>query len=225
MLVTAFVVTGCSDAASPADPARLDMFDRNNVSFFEPAGYGESALEPEHYETVKDAAQHASAVVIAEVADVRQGETTIGETPNDIVSRVAIDIRIVEVIKGELEDDSPDTLTLQRLASGDSVEESIAYMKAHLPEGMSVWFLRNHSDYYEQMKGEPLQTTPEHAYRLLSSQGLFVQGQNSVANPLVGADQGMADQARGNYTKLSDLVDFVRSVDGWTGVVPGRRFE
>jgi hypothetical protein len=167
---------------------------------------------------VQDATRHASAVVIAEVTDVRPGSTAVGETADDVVNRIAIDIRPVEVIKGKLADDSPDTLTLERPASGD-VEEAVTYMKAHLPEGLSVWFLRNRTDYSEQMKGEPLKTSLARAYRLVSSQGLYVQGASGVANPLVGTDHGMADQAR-NYTKLSALVDDIRSVDGWTGLAP-----
>jgi hypothetical protein len=48
VLVAAFLVAGCSDAAPPTDPARLDAFDKKNLSFFAPAGYGESALEAEN---------------------------------------------------------------------------------------------------------------------------------------------------------------------------------
>jgi hypothetical protein len=222
MVAAAIGIVGCS-GSSHVDAARLDVYHGSDISFFKPVGFGESALEAEHYDTVREATQHASAVIIAAVIDVRPGSTT-DETPDDMVRRIAIDIHAVEVIKGELEDNTPSTVTLE-LVAGSSVDESIAYMKAHLPEGLSVWFLRHRSAYSEQMKGKSLETTPERAFRLISSQGLFVQGRNAVTNPLVATDHGMADQAEDAYPTMSHLVDDIRSVEGWTGRAPKRQAE
>jgi hypothetical protein len=208
---------GCS-GSSHVDAARLDAYHGPDISFFKQVGYGESALETEHYDTVREATQHASVVIIAEVIDVRPGSTT-QEIPDDMVRRIAIDIHPVEVIKGELEDNTPSTVTLE-LMVGSSVDESIAYLKAHLPEGLSVWFLRHRSAYSEQMKGKALETSPERAFRLISSQGLFVQGRKAVTNPLVATHHGMADQAEDAYPTMSQLVDDIPSVDGWTGRAP-----
>lgn len=183
LLVAMLVLGGCSGNSSVGS-SQLNSFDRSSVSFFEPVRYGASALEAEHYKTLTGATRAASAVVIAEVTDVWKGSVSIGETSKDKVRRIAIDIHPVATIKGSLTDDHQEKVTVERLAGGD-VEQSIEHMRATLPDGLSVWFLRNLADYTRRMKGRPPTAEEKRGptYRLVSSQGLFVQGKDRVIDP------------------------------------------
>lgn len=175
-LLAMVVLSGCSDS-SDVDPSQLNNYDRSSVSFFEPVQYGASALEAEHYQTLTAATQAASVVVVAEVTGVRKGSVSVGETSNDKVRRIAIDIHPVATIKGSLTDGHQEKVSLERLAGGDA-ERSIEHMRSTLPDGLSVWFLRNLDDYTRRMKGRaPTDEEKERpTYRLISSQGLYVQG-------------------------------------------------
>ncbi|MGH3500068.1 MAG: hypothetical protein ACRDQA_04060 [Nocardioidaceae bacterium] len=212
------VAAGCSEPP-PTDPQALNYYDPANRSFFKPVQYGASALEAEHYKTLKGAAQATSAIIIAEVIDVHPGSNTEDEA-GDVTRYIAIDIRPIEVIKGSLPDQYRDQITVERLAMRD-VGRMVSRMRSNSTDGLSVWFLRDKANYTRRMKRrEPTGKEKKlPAYRLICSQGLFAQGKNGVMNPLIGHDWGMADEGE-SYDQLSELVNYLHSVEGWTGKAP-----
>ncbi|MFC7216847.1 hypothetical protein ACFQLX_01470 [Streptomyces polyrhachis] len=194
------------------------------AEFYAPLAFGGSMREVEHYDSLADAADAADAVVIAEVAGVKETRLIEGDG-SDRLSMLGVVIRPVEVLRGSLPASDEEELTVEFIGGSADLDQTVAEMKAALPEGRSVWFLRAKAEEGKRHLDELKQagTTPSDQelaaiegdkpyYRVVSSQGLFVEEGANVVNP-VAAEDAEADPmiTEGEkYTELSELVAHVR---------------
>jgi hypothetical protein len=160
--------------APQAGPARgydADVVSRRAAAFYGALGTS-GASEAEHFPTLRAAASSATAVVVAEVTDVR-----VTRTLRDGVGFVGVTLRPVDVLNGELP--SGDPVVVEILAGTDPVTD----LRATLPDGFGVWLLRSKAPQGSAKPGAPAPADAGY-YRLVSSQGLFVQGASHVVNPV-----------------------------------------
>lgn len=231
VLVVVGAVAGIRLLGGHADIA--DTYRAGDIAFFGGERSGGGAVsEVEHYDSIESAAKAASAVIVAEVIDVRHTRTVYGEERSwDRFHMVGLVLRPVEVLRGDVPDEFAQELTVEFMHTvgppgtsdpGDVVQRQ----KASLPEGRSVWFLRSKAEEGERLKaylakqGKDL-TKQELAmmeaekpyYRLTSSHGLFVQGEHHVVNPVAFDDEATANTMLSDvesYRKLSELIAAIR---------------
>lgn len=165
-------------ATSPTTVPDLDRYDAAAAAFFAPFAATGGGSEAEHYASLRDAYRAASVVVVAEVAGVRVTRTLNAGTP-DAVTYVGVVLRPVEVLRGALRDPAAREVVVEFL--GDPASAA-----ATVPGGYGVWLLRNKGDLPPGVTPKPGAPPNDEAayYRLVSSQGLFVQGDGHVTNPV-----------------------------------------
>ncbi|GFH38026.1 hypothetical protein [Streptomyces pacificus] len=193
-------------------------------AFFEPLRFGTGMREAEQYDSLEAAAEAASAVVTAEVVDIRTTRVIKGEG-SDRLYMIGVVVRPVEILDGALGETSQQQLTVEFIGGGEDPTAAVEQMKASLPEGESVWFLRSKAEEGERHLGELKQAgrtpSPDEVkaiegdkpyYRVVSSQGLFVQEGQEVTNPIVSEDEtsdAMVVEGE-KYDKVTNLADHVR---------------
>lgn len=179
----------------------LDVYRPDDVAFFEQIEVGgPAAEEAERYESLSAGRAAADAVVVAEVVDVQRTRVIVGEVDTDRVPMFGVVVRPVELVAGKLPNAYADELTVEFMA-GDRPDQEVERLRADLPEGRSVWFLRLENDNPE---------AAEQYYRLISSQGFFVQGEENVVDAVSGVEpRGMAEEGE-SYGDLSSLVRLLR---------------
>lgn len=209
-----------TDQIGVADAEALNQYPPGDASFYDPLAWGQF-MEAEWFGSVEEAARSASVVVVAEVTDVYVATKTDGveDDPSDMYN-LGIDLRPIEVVKGELPPKYRERLTVDRPLAGTEtpVDQLVEEMRANLPAGPAVWMLRNETEFIKAMKGrEPTVSEARGPdYWLVSSQGLFIQGVQHVENPIVGYEEPMVHEGE-DYERLSKLVEYVRNVEGWHG--------
>lgn len=210
-----------------------DTYRAGDIAFFGGERSGGGAVsEVEHYDSIESAAKAASAVIVAEVIDVRHTRTVYGEERSwDRFHMVGLVLRPVEVLRGDVPDELAQELTVEFMHTVGPPDTSdprdvVERQKASLPEGRSVWFLRSKAEEGERLKaylakeGKEL-TEQEIAmmeaekpyYRLTSSHGLFVQGEHHVVNPVAFHQEATANTMLADgesYRKLSELIAAIR---------------
>lgn len=154
----------------------LDRHDPAAATFFGRFAAGPGGSEVEHYGSLREAYRAAGVVVVAEVTGVRVTRT-VGDGSPDALTYVGVVLRPVEVLRGAPR------------AAGDIVVEfpgDEATVRASLPRGYGVWLLRNKGDLPPGVTPKPGAPPRDEGayYRLVSSQGLFVQGATHVVNPV-----------------------------------------
>lgn len=213
LLTLTALLTGCSGPPDPDtyDAAAIDWFGQVN-------GRAGAASEAEAFTSLEEAATSADAVVIGPVVDVVTTRTVGG--PEDSVPLTGYVVEPTEVIKGSLPDRDQDKLTVEMLfGPGEAA-------KADIPAGQYVWLLRSKAKEHERAIAEmedagrtPLPSDEEVAAadapysRLISTQGLYVQGKDHVVNPI--SEGAMAPQPTRDaeqYATISDLVAYLKSV-------------
>jgi hypothetical protein len=157
--------------------ADLDRFSARDAAFFAPFRAASGASEAEQFGSLRETFLGAAAVVVARVVDVRATRTVPGDGA-ETVTYVGVVLRPVEVLRGEL-----------RTSRSDLVVEfagDVAAVRDSVPSGYGVWFLRNKGDIRPGVTPKPGAPVLDEAayYRLVSSQGLFVQGSLHVVNPV-----------------------------------------
>jgi hypothetical protein len=230
-LIAAGAVAATTAVALLAGPQLFDQDDtaagkgkQSALAFFEPLRFGTGMREVEQYDSLDAAAEAASAVVMAEVVDVRMTRVIEGEG-GDRLYMIGVIVRPVEILDGALGEASQQQLTVEFTGGGEDPAAAVEQMKSQLPERESVWFLRSKAEEGERLLEELKQAgrTPSADwvravkgdrpyYRVVSSQGLFVQDEQDVINPIVGED-GTSDTmvAEGEkYDEVSHLADHVR---------------
>ncbi|MDT0489225.1 hypothetical protein RM717_01735 [Streptomyces griseus] len=197
---------------------------RSASAFFEPVRFGTSMRETERYDSLKAAAEAASAVVTAEVVDVRTTRVIEGEE-SDRLYMIGVVIRPVEILNGALDEASRQQLTVEFIGGSEDPAAAVERMKSTLAEGESVWFLRSKAEegkhHLEELKQAGSTPSPDVVeaiegdrpyYRVVSSQGLFVQEGQEVVNPLVSEDEtsNVVVTEGEKYDKVANLADHVR---------------
>ncbi len=165
-------------ALTQPQPRDLDAFHPRNLRFYRSLGLGRVAAEVERYGSLQAAKSRASLVVVARVLDA--GYTrTIGGDAGDSIQLLGVVIEPVHVLAGSVPGQYAQAITVEFLSG----QTPAAFLRDDIPSGYGIWFLRRKGAGSEDIR--PQAESPESQYyRLVSSQGLFVQGQNSVVNPV-----------------------------------------
>jgi hypothetical protein len=198
---------------SPEATAGIDDYHPADVKFFRRNRIGAGAIEADLQGTIKEAVQDSTAVVIAEVAGPGPARSFTGEVPSDVVQMTGYHLRIVEMLAGKLPAEHAKELVVEFLGEGPIT---------NLPTGKAVWFLHRKGDPTRHLKSPPPVPAEErNFYRVISSQGLFLQGKESVIAPMseqhavqekgVPAHPDAAVEGEG-HKKLSELVTKIKSV-------------
>lgn len=198
--------------------ANLDQHRPADLAFYR-SFRQEGAISVKHFDTLEAGAKAATAVIVAEVTDVRHTRTLRGERADDTVQMIGVVLRPVEILAGELPTEHRARLTVEFLATSAEEADSISELRAGLPVGQAVWFLHRKGDSLAAPKpgAPPLPPGERQFYRTISPQGMFVQGEGHVECPLV---EQTSDGLRPNdmttqgetYATLSQLVVKVRGV-------------
>lgn len=203
---------------STVTAAALDTYRPGDVAFFDHIQVGGPAAEEvEFYESLSAGSVAASAVIAAEVVDVRETRVITGEIATDQVPMYGVALRPVEVLAGSLRGEYSEELTVEFVGDQANLAQKIDDMKATMPQGQSVWFLRYKGEGVNPVD-RPLSANEqetlegdEQYYRLTSSQGLFIQGKEHVIDPVAAADpESMAAEAE-SYDTMSQLVRSLRN--------------
>lgn len=197
-----------------------------DVAFFTRLQFGGDTREVEHYKTIESGARAASAVVVAEIVDAKHTRTITGEEPWDQLHMIGIVIRPVEVLRGNLPPEFSQQLIVEFMTSVDP-KESVADLRATLPEGKSVWFLRSKAEEVKRAEQATAQSGKELSpgdrarfevekafYRLTSSHGLFIQGPQHVINPVAhphDTNEGTMLSQGERFAQIGELVAAIRS--------------
>jgi hypothetical protein len=204
----------------PADIGTIDVHVKGDAEFYAPMSFkGGAALEVHHFETVKDGAKASTAVVVAQVVDVKKTHKV-----RDLYT-FGITIQVVEVLSGTLPGKDRSRLTVEFLAGSTDPADRIAQMNKNLPKGLAVWFLISNAEEGKQLRakqtsqGQPISKEQEALmaadapyYRLSSSQGLYLQGEDHVINPIAADNSsGMVAELE-TKAKLSELAEGVRAL-------------
>ncbi|MGH9023644.1 MAG: hypothetical protein ACRDV9_11185 [Acidimicrobiia bacterium] len=210
-------------ASEVRDAAGLDAFFVEDEAFFRNFSYV-GTLEAERYGELESAARQATTVVVATVSDIKPTRV-IGNPKEGIAEYVGVVLRPREVLVGTLPEHHRHELVVEFLGSRSSSED----LRRSLPQGQSVWFLRNKADFSTEEKVNPPATDESGFYRLISSQGLFIQGSDHVVNPVreregpeIGEtpenaerrshlDDPVSEKGE-SYRQLGELVTHLRSV-------------
>lgn len=216
---------GTGGDSQRASRARLDTYDSGDVAFFRHFQIGTGASEGYWYKTVAAAAKAADVVIVAEVTGMRKTES-LTEEGGHVFYMDGLDLRPVEVLHGTLPDQNKDKLTVDFAVGSVDPSREIAEMNTALPEGQSVWFLHSKSNSYEiekkdmakqgkKMSEKQAQMFIDHSkyHRVVSSQGLYVQGSDHVVDPMAAEGiPGAVPEAR-SYSRMSQFVEYVRSLN------------
>jgi hypothetical protein len=204
-----------TDSASVSQP---------RAGFFDPLRFGSGMREVEHYDSLNAASSAASAVVLAEVVDVRATRVIVGEG-KDRIHMAGVVLRPTEVLNGRLNSTSDARITVEFMMGSENPSRSVELMKSQLPSGTSLWFLRSKAEEGARHLADLRKAgrTPsadarramaaeKDFYRVVSSQGLFVQSGQDVTNPIVNTDEGADPMVKEGerYTQVSQLARDVR---------------
>ncbi|WP_157963801.1 hypothetical protein [Actinocorallia populi] len=183
-------------------PAAIEFFSRCRVS---------GAIEADLHETLKGAVRDSTAVMIAAVAGEEPGRDIVGEVPSDVVRLSAYRLKIDEVLWGELPSEHRRELVIEFVGAPEGTS---------FPEGKAIWFLHRKGDPTRHLPDPPPVDPAERGfYRVLSSQGLYLQGTDGVVAPLAerhsdaGSPRGRTDGAAAEgekSTKLSELATRIK---------------
>ena len=235
--LTALVLTGCAGSsldvvtapsgaaettAEPAGPApRLDEHDPRTARFFTSVAYGASWDEVKVFPDLAAAASAASVVLVAKVMGVAVSRE-LSFSDGNSVTYTGVTLKPEQVLRGELPPQFTRSLVVEFLSSPETADA----MKAQLPDGYGVYFL-NQKVLPPLASRKPGSRSVDESrfFRLASSQGLFVQGEDGLVNPVspvgtpgIGLDGQLeaapprdAAVAEGErFTKLSDLVAYLQ---------------
>ncbi|HEV2890852.1 MAG TPA: hypothetical protein VGX28_10810 [Frankiaceae bacterium] len=157
--------------------ADLDRYDTAAAPFFARLAGAPGASEAERYGSLRDAYRSAGVVLVAEVTGVR-ATRSLPEGSRDAVSYVGVVLRPVEVLRGGLREPGAEVV-VEFMGDAEAV-------RASMPTGYGVWLLRNKGDLPPGVVPKPGAPALDESayYRLVSSQGLFVQGATHVVNPV-----------------------------------------
>lgn len=182
--------------AAPGDD--LDTFDPTAADFFGRFSYA-SALEIENYTSLGEMSVAATAVVVARVDEVVATRTILGDG-GDRLGMIGLSLRPL-VVKGALQPTFADRLVVEFVGGSGPVQATVADLRRTLSRASAVWFLRAKAERIDRRLAEirALGRRPSPAelalieadrrlFRLVSSQGFFIQGQGRIENPMTSQD-------------------------------------
>lgn len=167
-------------------------------AFFEPLRRdGDAASESRFYGSIAEMTKASSLVVRARVVDVVHTRT-IRSSDESGLSMIGIKLSVTSVTVGSM---VGDTLIVEFLGGSGKPDGDIRDLRAAMPDGESLWFLRSGrdsvADYRKEMSSTSRaipfdeESTLEqdlNYHWLISSQGLYIQGLEHVVNPLANEE-------------------------------------
>ncbi|MFC6884235.1 MULTISPECIES: hypothetical protein [Actinomadura] len=231
LLAAASVATGCGGDQVTATPhrtamargaavadAELDAYRSENVRFFNRFRMpGALLVKPPR--DLAAGARKATAVIVAEVADVRR--TRVVGPSEARVPMTGVVLRPVETLHGRLR---PELNEVVVEFLGEATVDSpnpVAALRASLPRGKSVWFLRWQGTPPNVSKpgARPIPAESKAFYDVISLEGgMFTQGARTVVSPIAaesGDPAGPPTMRKDGerLRKLSELAKKVRALD------------
>lgn len=200
---------GSEAATSTGD---LNAYDAKALEFYSSFVIHGRALEG--YKTLAHGVREASAAVVGTVVRLEKTRKLQGEVPDDQFWFVGVVIRPTEVLAGTLAPEFRSELTVEFV--GDTGREDYADLEKLLPQGhQAVWILRHKADLPPDMQDAEISPAESRYFRVVSPQGLFAQGEQSVTTPLDEALPGTTNMgAEGrSFPQLSALVQEIRDLD------------
>jgi hypothetical protein len=197
--------------ARPGDTAGLDVYRAADNRFYLQL-VPEGAVLTRPPADVHDAVKEASAVVVAEIADVKLTRM-VADT-----QMVGLVLRSPEVLQGSLKHGTGNVVVEFLFGRPDEASQALSDLKSTLPAGKAVWFLRWQGEQPKVQKPDrPKSTVGDPAlYNVLHMHAVFVQGQTRVVSAFTEPEDaaptvGVAASAS-KHAKLSDLVREVRGI-------------
>ena len=196
------------------DAASLDRHRPSDLRFFD-ALRMDGALLTRPPADVRAAAQQSTVVVLARMRDI---------TPVRVVGGLqmgGIDLEVLETLSGNQRPELVGKVIVEfPLGDPSRADESVAALRAALPVGEGIWFLRWQGDKAPVTKPEvTVNTDPSDPrfYGLIHMYAMFMQGSGKVVNPLgehlEGARPLPGLQSDGErFAKLSELAAHIRAL-------------
>jgi hypothetical protein len=165
--------------------AELDAYRPADLSFYRALQLeGAAVVRPQ---SLPELQKQSTVVVLARVVGAEQSRVVHG------TSVLAVVLRPQRVLGGRLQADGD--LRVETLGLGPQTpEQQVAELRAGLPQGLAVWFLRWQGTPPPRTKPNspppgPLPTDP-HLYAMTHAYAVLVQGKGAVVAPLAGDDGG-----------------------------------
>lgn len=155
------------------------------VGFWAPLAHV-SVLEPEYFNSLEQMSTSATVVIVGKIESGgvtrTVGDPTGQEGP--VMDFWGLNIRVLQVLAGELEPNS---------GQETIVVETHFRTNDRVPKGAGIFFLRHKLDVPPEADLGPLPEGEEDKYRLVSSQGVFVESPRGMINPIVEAARESAE--------------------------------
>jgi hypothetical protein len=193
-----------------ADANALDSYDQKAAEFY--ASFMVHGRSIESYDRLEQGIRSASVVVLGTVVRVEKTRVFQGEVADDRFPFIGVTIRPTR-LAGTLAPEFQSELTVE--FEGATGQDDITDLTRLMPVGhQALWVLRRKSDPVPGWGTPKIEPADAGYFRIVSPQGLFIQGPGSVATPLMEilpSSSDMAAEGRG-YKKMSELVSSVRSL-------------
>lgn len=219
-------LVGCSTDRGAVTP-QADPLDE--VDPAAPAFFGQFALpgarEVETYASLEQMSTAATAVAIARVRDVVATRTIEAEGA-DRVGMVGLVLE-PRIVKGRVASSSARRLVVEFVGGTESAAAAASRLRRDLPRANALWFLRAKAEEVDRTterlraagrrpsaRDAALMAEDRRYFRLVSSQGFFIQGARRVENPMASAEPGEGEpliDAAARIERLSQLVARVQA--------------
>lgn len=222
----ASVTTACGGAATSETVAaqvaadELDVHRPGDISFFKRLQMP-GALLARPPQDLMAGTKAATAVIIAEVTDVRP--TRVVGPPGSDLPLIGVVLRPLETLHGRLQPELKDVIVEYPAPPAVDSPDPASALRASMPQGKSVWFLRWNGAPQPGVKPKPgARPIPQEAKAFYSTVsldgGMFTQGSRSVVCPTAeesGHQEGVPTmRTHGErIKKLSELAQKIREVN------------
>ena len=235
LILASTILTACSGGARDAgstsvvaplvsDQARPDTSSDANVKpFFAEIAYAPGMDERVHFQDLIGAARASSVVLLGRVTSVATSRSA-GDSAIEAITYTNVVVRPTRVLRGTLPTEFANAVNVEFIGSpgaADAIREVI-------PQGDGLWFLHRKGEGFPKTSTKSLRLAADESryYRLVSSQGLFFQGDRSVINPVLPPETPEAGNAgqvgptpprdaavvQGeSFTTLNELLSFLES--------------
>lgn len=197
-LVAALIVT--IFVTEQSEVSALDRWHPGAARFYRELMPHAGDSEMAHHKTLRQLTMDASAVVIAEPGEVFETRTIVGEG-TDRLTMVGLRLKTVDLIRGKLDVSYQGSTVVEFVGGSAGSAAALETVRELPPDGAAVWFLRAKQEGATEReslrkrlgaKGSTREASvleeDKPFYRLVSSQGLYIQGRQAVENPLLPDD-------------------------------------
>jgi hypothetical protein len=183
ILATTMGLTGCANEPDqrpdPDRPAPVAPIQADDLAFFDPTVLPGAALARPPGD-LTEAVAASTAVIVAEVVDVRPTRTLAGETDRDTLEVLGVVLRPVEILHGAVPAERGEVVVEFLTATGR--DAALASMRSSIPQGEGVWFLQTADiGQLRELSVDGPAGRDGHYYHVTHLRGgVFVQGEGQV---------------------------------------------